>query len=115
MRLAYVARRLVQFVLVLWGAATLNFLLPRLSPGNPVRERLTNAMAQGGLQQAGIEEMVRAYNQQFGLDKPLWVQYLTYLWNAIRLDHARTYPQAPAPVPYHGFVAREVPLAMPGG
>lgn len=98
MRLAYVARRLVQFVLVLWGAATLNFLLPRLSPGNPVRERLTNAMAQGGLQQAGIEEMVRAYNQQFGLDKPLWVQYLTYLWNAIRLDFGYSITDYPARV-----------------
>ena len=98
MRPAYLARRLLQFIVVLWGAATLNFLLPRLAPGNPVRERLTNAMAQGGLQQAGIEEMVRAYNDQFGLDKPLWVQYLTYLWNAVRLDFGYSITDYPARV-----------------
>ena len=52
----YLLRRCVQLAVVLWGAATLNFLLPRLAPGNPVRERLLNAMAQGGIQQAGVEE-----------------------------------------------------------
>ena len=98
MRPAYLARRLLQFVVVLWGAGTLNFLLPRLSPGNPIRERLINAMAQQGPNQAGIEEMVRAYNEQFGLDKPLWVQYVTYLWNALRLDFGYSITDYPARV-----------------
>jgi peptide/nickel transport system permease protein len=94
----YLLRRLLQFVIVLWGAATLNFILPRLAPGNPVRERLLNAMATGGLQQAGIEEMVRAYNQQFGLDQPLWVQYLLYLSHVARLDLGYSIAQYPAKV-----------------
>jgi peptide/nickel transport system permease protein len=98
MRPAYIAWRLLQFVVVLWGAATLNFLLPRLAPGNPIRERLVNAMAQGGPQQAGVEDMVRAYNEQFGLDKPMWLQYLTYLWNALRLDFGYSITQYPARV-----------------
>lgn len=98
MRPDYLSRRLVQFLVVIWGAATLNFLLPRLSPGNPVRERLLNAMAQGGLQQEGIEEMVRAYNEQFGLDKPLWYQYLAYLWNALRLDFGYSIAEYPSRV-----------------
>jgi len=98
MRLDYLVRRIVQFVVVLWGAATLNFILPRLAPGNPVRERLLSAMATGGYQQAGIEEMVRAYNEQFGLDKPLSIQYLLYLQHAFQLDFGYSIASYPARV-----------------
>jgi peptide/nickel transport system permease protein len=98
MRLAYVVRRFVQFLIVLWGAATLNFFLPRLAPGNPVRERLMNAMTQGGLQQEGIEQMVQAYNEQFGLDRPLWLQYLQYLLNLARFDLGQSITSYPAQV-----------------
>jgi peptide/nickel transport system permease protein len=31
-------RRIGLFFLVIWGAATLNFFLPRLAPGDPVRD-----------------------------------------------------------------------------
>ena len=86
MQLGYLLRRLLQLVIVLWAAATINFLLPRLSPGNPVRDRLLSQASQGGALQGGIEEMVRSYNTQFGLDKPLYVQYALYLQHAARLD-----------------------------
>ncbi|MBV9173566.1 MAG: ABC transporter permease [Chloroflexi bacterium] len=98
MRRDYVVRRLVQFVVVLWGAATLNFLLPRMAPGNPVRERLLNALATGGLQQQGTEQMVQAYNTQFGLDKPLWEQYLLYLWNLTHFNFGYSITEYPAQV-----------------
>lgn len=98
MRVDYLVRRLIQFVIVLWGAATLNFILPRLAPGNPVRERLLSALATGGYQQAGIEEMVRAYNEQFGLDKPLYIQYLLYLQAALQLDFGYSIASYPAKV-----------------
>jgi ABC-type dipeptide/oligopeptide/nickel transport system permease component len=70
MHTGYLARRLLQFLIVLWGTATLNFIVPRLEPGNPIRERLMGAMQQTGPMQQGIEEMVRSYNVQFGLDQP---------------------------------------------
>lgn len=80
------------------GAATLNFIVPRLAPGNPVRERLLNAMTQPGPMQEGVEEMVRAYNVQFGLDQPLWVQYGKYLWAALQLDFGYSIANYPARV-----------------
>lgn len=98
MRLGYVIRRLFQFVIVLWGAATLNFLLPRVAPGNPVRERLRNAMLTGGVIQTNMEAMVRAYNQQFGLDRPLWDQYLIYMSQVLRLNFGYSIAQYPAKV-----------------
>jgi peptide/nickel transport system permease protein len=83
---------------VLWAAASLNFFLPRLAPGNPVRERLLSAASEGGSLQGGIEEMVRAYNEQFGLDKPLWVQYGRYMWHVAHLDFGYSIANYPAKV-----------------
>ncbi|MFN8523639.1 MAG: ABC transporter permease [Chloroflexota bacterium] len=98
MRRDYLVRRLVQFLVVLWGAATLNFMVPRLAPGNPVRERLMSAMQQPGPMQQGIEEMVRSYNVQFGLDQPLYVQYFKYMQAALSLDFGYSIAQYPAKV-----------------
>ena len=98
MRTGYLVRRLLQFLIVLWGAATLNFIVPRLAPGNPVRERLMSAMQQTGPMQQGLEEMVRSYNVQFGLDQPLYVQYFKYLLAALQLDFGYSIAQYPARV-----------------
>jgi peptide/nickel transport system permease protein len=92
---SYLSRRLLQFLAVLWGAATLNFFIPRLAPGNPVRDQLTQMASQGGYLQQGIEEMVRSYDQQFGLDQPLWLQYLRYLGNVLHLDFGYSLSQYP--------------------
>src|SRR5207253_7800746 len=82
----YARGRLLQLLIVLWGAATVNFLIPRLAPGNPIRERLYTLSNSGGINQAAIEEMVRAYDKDFGFDQPLLVQYVRYLWNISHLD-----------------------------
>jgi peptide/nickel transport system permease protein len=84
--LEYVIRRLLLFVAIIWVAATLNFFLPRLSGTDPIRARLLEQAAAGGYVQAGLEDMVDEYNQKFGLDRPLWEQYFTYLGNVVRLD-----------------------------
>lgn len=94
----YVLKRLGLFVLVIWGAATLNFFLPRLAPGDPVRERLYQMSVQGGYLQSGIEEMVKEYQTKFGLDQPLWLQYLRYLGDIARLDFGYSLTLYPATV-----------------
>jgi peptide/nickel transport system permease protein len=84
--LEYVVRRLLLFLVVIWVAATLNFFLPRLSGDDPIRARLLEQAAAGGYVQAGLEDMVDEYNRKFGLDRPLWEQYLSYLGDVARLD-----------------------------
>jgi peptide/nickel transport system permease protein len=96
MRRSYVVTRLVQFVVILWGAATLNFIIPRLAPGDPIRTRLLMMSRNGSVSQASIEEMVKSYDQQFGLDQPLPVQYVRYLWDALHLDFGYSLAQYPA-------------------
>jgi peptide/nickel transport system permease protein len=78
--LGYVIRRILLFFVVVWAATTFIFFLPKLAPGrNPIVERIGMMVATGGVNSAGMQQMVDAYQAKFGLDKPLWVQYLTYL------------------------------------
>ena len=86
MHLDYLAKRFGIFLVIVWLAATLNFFLPRLSGQDPVRVKLLQQAQLGGYVQTGIEAMVKEYETRFGLDKPLWRQYLTYLHDVARLD-----------------------------
>jgi peptide/nickel transport system permease protein len=86
MRLGYLIRRLFFLVGVIWAAATLNFILPHLTGRDPIRERITQQIATMGLDSTGAQEMIDSYKRLFGLDKPLWMQYLKYLGNMMRFD-----------------------------
>lgn len=92
----YVAKRVGLFFLIVWLAATINFFLPRLGGQNPVRAALLQQAASGGGVQAGMEEMVAEYDKKFGLNEPLWRQYLTYVGDMTRFDFnysISNYPQ----------------------
>jgi peptide/nickel transport system permease protein len=86
MRLGYVFKRFGIFLLIVWLASSINFFLPRLGGQDPMRAHLLEQAMLGGYVQAGLEEMVQEYNVKFGLDKPLWQQYLNYLGDVARLD-----------------------------
>lgn len=85
MPIAAILRRIAMFVLVIWAATTLIFFVPRIAPGNPIQDKLLAQMEQGG--RAGdIRAMVEVYNAKFGLDKPLWQQYLVFLKDTATFD-----------------------------
>ncbi len=86
MTLSYLAKRLGMFLLVIWLAGTVNFFLPRLGHGDPVRQKLIQQAALGGNVQSGMDQMVAEYNQKFGLNTPLWKQYLNYTWDMLHFD-----------------------------
>jgi len=110
MQLAYIARRFAVFLLIVWLAATLNFFLPKLSGQDPVRAKLLQSAQLGGYVHAGLEDMVKEYDQRFGLDKPLWQQYLTYLRDTSRLDF--NYSIANYPRTVREMVAEAVPWTV---
>lgn len=94
----YVLRRLVLFVAVLWVAASLNFILPRLVSGkDPVRSRLGSVAATGG-STTGIEEVAAAYREKFGLNDSLGIQYLRYLQDVVTFDFGYSLANYPARV-----------------
>lgn len=86
MRINYIVRRVFFLFLVIWTAASINFILPRLSGRDPIKEQMLMQIASQGRKQADAEAMIAKYTQLFGLDKPLWQQYLTYMVNVLRLD-----------------------------
>src|SRR5438128_4695811 len=78
MPIGYVVRRLGVFLLVIWAAATINFVIPRLSPADPIKEALLKVTAQGA-SVAGMDVLTKTFAARFGLDQPVWKQYLNYL------------------------------------
>jgi peptide/nickel transport system permease protein len=86
MRLQYILRRLAFLLGVVWTAATLNWLLPHLAPRDPVVEQITQQVAMQGLSADALEEQIASRKALFGLDRPLWQQYLDYMWRLVHFD-----------------------------
>ena len=82
----YVGRRVVQLLLVIWVATTLNFMVPRLIPGAPIAAALAQMQASGGSVSVDVAAIAADYNAEFGFDQPLWNQYVNYLTDLLRGD-----------------------------
>jgi len=94
----YALRRILTFIAVIWVAASINFFLPRLASGrDPIRSRLGQQAASGG-SITGIQELVDAYSEKFGLNEPLYKQYLRYLWDVVTFDLGYSIASYPARV-----------------
>jgi peptide/nickel transport system permease protein len=73
-----ILRRLLVGVLVVWGAATVVFVVLHLLPGDPVAAKLHGAPA--------TLEAVRAIRRDLGLDLPWWQQYVDFITGIFRGD-----------------------------
>jgi peptide/nickel transport system permease protein len=95
--LGYFLRRIGMFFLVVFVAASFNFFIPRLAPGNPIgaiTSRMANAS--GGIENG--QAMFEAYRKRFGLDEPTYIQYGKYMWNTAHLDFGQSLSAYPADV-----------------
>src|SRR5271165_7061371 len=110
MRAIYVFRRFGVFLLIVWLAGTLNFFLPKLAGQDPVRMKLASEAQLGGYAHVGIEEMAREYDRKFGLDQPLWRQYVRYLGDTARLDF--NYSIANYPRTVRDMIAEALPWTV---
>jgi peptide/nickel transport system permease protein len=78
--------RLVAYLVTLWVVLTLNFLLPRLLPGDPL-SALLDPESSDYVFDAEVRAALKAY---YGLDRPLWAQYASYLKGAGAGDLGRS-------------------------
>nr|WP_206693743.1 ABC transporter permease [Glutamicibacter sp. FBE19] len=85
------------YAIALWAALTLNFIIPRLLPGDPVDILLAKLQQRGG---SVTEETRKAYSILLGGDdsQPLIVQYAGYLGNLFKGDLGVSVSYFPAPV-----------------
>jgi peptide/nickel transport system permease protein len=74
----YFGRKLLIYVLTFFVAVTIDWLIPRFMPGNPIQTMLSRAM----LRAEALEVMRGYYTRAFGLDLPIWQQYLNF-WTAL--------------------------------
>jgi len=63
----------------------LNFLLPRLMPGNPVSAIASRASV-GMTDQSAVQKVYEEYVKTFGIDKPLYIQFFHYVKNLLTGD-----------------------------
>ncbi|MCV3740636.1 ABC transporter permease [Lentilactobacillus hilgardii] len=85
----YLGKRIFYIILTLFIVTTVTFFLMKFMPGTP----LTN---QAKLSPSQIHQIYK----QYGLDKPLWQQYLTYLAGAVHGNFGTSYQFSDQPVSY---------------
>lgn len=101
----FVGQRLGFLVLSLWAAATINFVLPRLMPGNPAI--LMIGRFKGQLSTRALH----ALKLQFGIThQPLWHQYLIYLGNLLHGNWGLSLTYYPVPV--SRIIAESLPWTL---
>ncbi|WP_324668739.1 ABC transporter permease [Geochorda subterranea] len=93
----YVLFKLLWYTLALFVALGLNFVLPRLIPGNPV-DALVARFLQGGLQGQAAGRVYQAFLEEFGLDRPMGQQFVAYLGNVLRGNLGVSFSYYPARV-----------------
>lgn len=77
--LKFIIKRIFYLLILLLGVATIVFVLTRLVPTDPVAANLSQ-------RNLNNEEMVNAFRAKWGLDKPVWQQYLIYFKGLLQLD-----------------------------
>ncbi len=79
---SYIIRRLIYAVLIAFGVVTITFVLLRLGPISPADKYLANMSART----QDPSQVVAAIEARYGLDKPIYGQYINYVVNLVRGD-----------------------------
>ena len=99
MTVSYVLRRVFQFFVVAFLAATINFFFPRMSGQDPIRQKLFQMTTEGvNVSSEDAKALMETYNAKFGLNQPLWRQYLTYLDDMAHFNLGYSIAEYPATV-----------------
>ncbi|MEM1079082.1 MAG: ABC transporter permease [Pseudomonadota bacterium] len=106
---SYLINRAVTFVLTVFIAATLIWLIPRFSPVDPA-EIMLSRMAAGGGAVADSEAILAQLRADFGLNDPLIVQYLKYMGNLLTFNLGISTASFPTPVSV--LIAQALPWTL---
>jgi len=100
----FLTKKIVFYLVVAFIAVTLVFLLPRLMPGNPIDLMISHSPTSpiaGGTHTGStttLESMRRAMMAHFGLDKPLFEQYLNFWGQLLHGDLGTSFSEYPQSV-----------------
>jgi len=102
------ARRLCFYVFAIWVALTINFLLPRLMPGDPIGGLLQHLTPAQISANPGILQEFRTLLG--GTDNSIWEDYVTYLGRIVHFDFGISTSNYPTPV--SEVVGRTLPYSI---
>ncbi|MFT4235012.1 MAG: ABC transporter permease [Microbacterium sp.] len=103
--MVYILRRLGFYLIAFWVSITLNFLLPRLMPGDPVSRMLSRS------QQQLRPDQIDSLRALLGVDdRPWWQQYPEYLWRTLTGDFGISISRFPTPV--SEVIASQLPWTL---
>ena len=93
----YFVGKLGWFLITLVCAFLLNFILPRLMPGDPVAA-IVSRLAQGMSNTTGVQAIYQQYADLFGTNKPMFEQFFLYVKNVMQGDFGFSFSQYPRTV-----------------
>jgi peptide/nickel transport system permease protein len=79
--LTYLAQRLILAILTVWAISVLSFVIIQLPPGDYITSYIAQMSASGG---AVSEQEAESLRQEYGLDKPLWIQYVRWMRQVVQ-------------------------------
>jgi len=104
----WLARRLLFYVFAIWVALTINFLLPRMMPGDPIAGLLAHLNPS---QLAANPGLVQTYQALLGGgDNSIWQDYVTYLGRIVHFDFGLSTSNYPTPV--SEVIGRTLPYSI---
>ena len=93
----YFGKKLIWFIITFIAAFLLNFILPRLMPGDPVAA-IVARLAQGQSNASGVQAIYEQYTELFGTNEPMYTQFLLYVKNVFQGDFGFSFSQYPRSV-----------------
>jgi len=93
----YFLNKLSWFLITFVFAFLLNFILPRLMPGDPVAA-IVSRVAQGMSNTSGVQAIYEQYARLFGTNRPIHEQFFIYIGNVARGDFGFSISQYPRTV-----------------
>lgn len=94
---SYVVGRFFRLLLTIWLGTTLIFVIPRLATSDPT-DAILGRMASSGSSVGNSAAVIATYKDEFGLGKPVFVQYLLYLKDMITFHNGYSLADFPANV-----------------
>ena len=106
----YIANKALWYLGALVAAVVLNFLLPRLVPGNPVDVIVSNLSRGANISSEQQAKIYEQFVREFGLDQPMWQQFITYVGSAFQGDLGTSFSFYPTEV--SELVAQALPWTL---
>ncbi len=107
----YLIPRLIQYFLVIWVGITIVFLIPRLTPSDPVMQMIGQMRARGAtLEPGAMDGMISALTEMYGLGGSWLDQYGAFWGRLIHGDFGVSFFQYPARV--NDLIANAAPWTL---